>query len=396
MSDKHCDVLEMNYSFRMDIVFSKPRRLPAELGYIEKALAKGNSAGGGEFSQWCSDWLKNLLNSEGALLTNSATDALEMAALLLNIMPGDEIIMPSFTFSSCANAFVLRGAKPIFVDVDPETMNIKPEDIIGAISPRTRVLLVVHYAGISCDMRAISEICKTNDLTLVEDAAQALMSKFEDRYLGTFGDLSCFSFHATKNIVSGEGGALVINNPNLLARAKILLEKGTNREQFLNGEIDKYSWVDLGSSYLPSELSAAFLKSQIEAAGEITEYRIANWRYYFENLVHLADELSFSLINPSEKSHHNGHIFFLILENEIKRSIFMSEMKAKKIHCATHYVPLHNSKAGIEFGGVGSSMQVTEDFSGRLVRLPMWSHENMPIERILETTISTLKNVATK
>jgi dTDP-4-amino-4,6-dideoxygalactose transaminase len=377
----------------MFIPFYKPRRVLNEINFIEKVLSKGNTVGGGEESSWCSFWLEENLNANKVLLTNSATDALEMAALLLNIRPGDEIIMPSYTFSSSANAFVLRGAIPVFVDVEPNTMNIDPNNIESAITENTKAVLVVHYAGISCELEVILQICKKYNLRLIEDAAQGLMSKYNDKYLGTFGDLACISFHATKNVVSGEGGALIINDFELVERAKILLEKGTNRDQFVNGQVDKYTWVDVGSSYLPSEITAAYLRSQLEKSSEITEYRLNNWNYYMDEFTNYGHDLGIQTIKPPKGSQHNAHIFFLILRSELNRTTFIKEMASNEISCNSHYVPLHSSIAGKKFGGVGSQMLVTDTFASRLVRLPMWSHEDMPIEYIANKAIETLKKI---
>ena len=377
----------------MSIPFTKPYRSNSEMVYIEKAIEIGNTAGGGAQSSWCANWLRNLLNVKEVLLTNSATDALEMAALLLNIQPGDEIIMPSYTFSSTANAFVLRGAVPVFVDVELDTMNIDPELIRGAISSKTKALLVVHYAGASSDMKRIIQISREFNLFVVEDAAQALMAKFEDRYLGSFGDISCFSFHSTKNIVSGEGGAIAISNSSLIERAKVLLEKGTNRSQYLNGEVDKYSWVDIGSSYLPSEITAAYLRSQLENASEITEYRIQNWNYYRSFFLPLLEKYSLRIMEPRAYTTHNAHIFYIILPSESTKDRFVSEMALRNITCASHYVPLHNSLAGQQFGVVKSGMQITETISRRLVRLPMWSFGGMPIVEITNACSEVLSEI---
>ena len=377
----------------MIIPFYKPRRTLNEIRYIEDVLDVGNSVGGGQQSNWCSSWLEEHLQAVKVLLTNSATDALEMASLLLNFNPGDEIIMPSYTFSSSANAFVLRGAKPVFVDVEIETMNIDSNAIESAITPNTKAILVVHYAGIACQMDRILQICRKHNLRLIEDAAQGLMSELDCKPLGTFGDLSCISFHATKNIVSGEGGALIINDPKLVDRAKILLEKGTNRDQFMKGQVDKYSWVDIGSSYLPSEITAAYLRSQLEQSKEITEYRLKNWNYYFNEFANYGKDLGIRTINPPKDSQHNGHIFFLILPSQSQRDFFINEMALRGISCTSHYVPLHSSIAGRKFGLVGSQMLVSDRIPARLVRMPMWSHEDMPIEHIASEAITVIKKI---
>jgi dTDP-4-amino-4,6-dideoxygalactose transaminase len=375
------------------IPFIKPRIVGTETDYIQSALSTGKTMGGGQFSKWCSIWLEDKLQAKKVLLTNSATAALEMAAMLLDIGVGDEIIMPSYTFSSSANAFVIRGATPVFIDVDPTTMNIDPELVASAITPKTKAILVVHYAGMSCDIQLILDICKQHDLRLIEDGAQSFLSTIRDQYLGTFGDLSCISFHSTKNVVSGEGGALVINNPEFIERAQILLEKGTNRFQFFNGQVDKYSWVDIGSSFVPSEVTAAYLKSQLEASKDITEYRIDNWEFYFRGFIEHEDELKIKVINPKYYSKHNGHIFFLILDCESRREAFIKEMEISGIICTSHYVPLHSSKAGIKFGRVGSSLKHSESLAAKLVRLPMWSEKFMPTDRILDESIKTLRKL---
>lgn len=377
----------------MSIPFYRPRRTPNEINYIDEVLNLGNTVGGGQQTNWCSSWLEGHFQTNKVLLTNSATDALEMAALLLNFMPGDEIIMPSYTFSSSANAFVLRGAKPVFVDIAIDTMNIDSSAIESAITPKTKAILVVHYAGVACEMNSILQICKKYNLRLIEDAAQGIMSKLDNKPLGTFGDLSCISFHATKNIVSGEGGALIINDPQLVERAKILLEKGTNRDQFIKGQVDKYSWVDIGSSYLPSEITAAYLRSQLEKSNEITEYRLKNWNYYFHEFANYEQDLGIRTINPPKNSQHNAHIFFLILPGQSQRDSFIAEMTIRGISCSSHYVPLHSSIAGRKFGLVGSQMLITDKIPARLVRMPMWSHEDMPIEHITSEAISVLKKI---
>jgi dTDP-4-amino-4,6-dideoxygalactose transaminase len=377
----------------MTISFSKPYHSPNELNYISKVLQSESTVGGGSESKWCTNWLEDLTKSKKVLLTNSATDALEMSAILLDIKKGDEIIMPSFTFSSSANAFILQGAKPVFVDVEFSNLNINPELIIGAITSNTKAILVVHYAGVACNMEKILEICKKYNLYLIEDAAPSLMATWNKKYLGTIGDLACFSFHSSKNIVSGEGGALVINNSKFIERAKIILEKGTNREQFINGVVDKYSWIDVGSSYLPSEITAAYLRSQLENAHEITAQRTNYWKIYKMNLTNDAEKLGVALPNPPEIAGHNAHAFFLLMPHEESRDIFIRIMKAKEVICASHYSPLHTSKAGLKYGVAGSVMSTTETIHSRLVRLPMWSQEGMPVDYVCELVIETLNSI---
>lgn len=383
----------MNYYSAMLVNFCEPFRANSENDYIADVLATGNSAGGGIHAKWCAEWLEENTGAKKAFLTNSATDALEMAALLLNLEPGDEVIMPSFTFSSTANAFVLRGAVPIFVDVEAETMNLDLDLIEGAITKRTKAILVVHYAGASCDMRLLQNICRERNLFLIEDAAQALLSRFDDKHLGTFGDLSCISFHATKNVISGEGGALLVNDEALIERAKVILEKGTNREKFIAGEVDKYSWVDIGSSYLMSEIAAAYLHAQLENAQEITQNRLKYWKDYRLMLQSLKTEVSLDWQEYSPRVRHNAHIYYLILPSENFKKLFISAMRESGVMCASHYVPLHNAEAGLKYGRIGSQMSVTENFAPRLVRLPIWSKPNMPVEQISHAVISICKEI---
>jgi dTDP-4-amino-4,6-dideoxygalactose transaminase len=368
----------------VSIPFAKPFRASHELEYINHVLSTGNSAGGGIHSNWCAEWLEKVTGAKKAFLTNSATDALEMAALLLDFKAGDEVIMPSFTFSSTANAFVLRGVVPVFVDVDPISMNVDIEQLEPAITTKTKAILIVHYAGASCDMNFVQKLCTRRGLYLIEDAAQAILAKYDGQHLGTFGHLSCISFHATKNVVSGEGGALLLNEAGLIDRAKIILEKGTNREKFISGEVDKYSWVDIGSSYLMSEISAAYLHAQLENASLITESRIAYWNTYTTLLQDRVQEFAWQRQEYPVGVEHNAHIFYLILPNENYRKDFIKGMREIDIVCASHYVPLHSSQAGLRFGRTDFELQITENYASRLVRLPMWSMERMPIERIVD------------
>lgn len=377
----------------MKVTFSIPHRSSNELTYISDVISSGYSSGGGVHSKWCAKWLEENTGAKKAFLTNSATDALEMAALLLNFQHGDEVIMPSFTFSSTANAFVLRGAVPVFVDVEPKTMNLDLDLIKDAITTRTKAILVVHYAGASCDMPRLQKICEAHNLVLIEDAAQALLSESYGQHLGTFGDLSCISFHATKNIVSGEGGALLVNNEFLIERAKVILEKGTNREKFIAGEVDKYSWVDVGSSYLMSEIAAAYLHAQLENAKEITQTRLEYWQDYRQMLQSFKTEMGLNWQEYSPGIQHNAHICYLILPSEAFKKLFISRMRECGVMCTSHYVPLHSAEAGLKYGRIGSQMSVTDNFAPRLVRLPMWSKPNMPVELISNTVISTCKKI---
>ena len=383
----------MNYYLAVPVNFCEPLRANSEIEYIANVLATGNSAGGGIHAKWCAKWLEENTGAKKAFLTNSATDALEMAALLLRLEPGDEVIMPSFTFSSSANAFVLRGAVPVFIDVAADSMNLDLNLVEGAITSQTKAILVVHYAGASCDMNLLQKLCKERDLFLIEDAAQALLSKYDGQHLGTFGDLSCLSFHATKNVISGEGGALLVNNEALIERAKVILEKGTNREKFIAGEVDKYSWVDIGSSFLMSEIAAAYLHAQLENAQIVTETRLGYWNDYRLMLQNIKDELGLNWQNYSSRVQHNAHINFLILPSEDFKKLFISKMREREVACVSHYVPLHSAEAGLKFGRVESQMTVTDNFSPRLVRLPMWSRGNMPVEQITNTVITVCREI---
>ena len=387
---------DFNYYPTVQINFTEPFRSKLEIEYIEQVLDGGNSAGGGPHSSWCAAWLEKETGAKKAFLTNSATDALEMAALLLNLEPGDEIIMPSFTFSSTANAFVLRGAVPVFIDVDSKTMNVDIEQLEPAITSKTKAILIVHYAGASCDMRFVQNLCIERGLFLIEDAAQAILAKYDGQHLGTFGDVSCISFHATKNIVSGEGGALLVNKTSLIDRAKVILEKGTNREKFLSGEVDKYSWVDIGSSYLMSEIAAAYLHAQLENASLITNSRITHWNAYRALIQGRMTGFAWQMQEYPDKVEHNAHLFYLILPDEEYRKKFIEGMRAIEILCASHYVPLHSSEAGLRFGRSDSKLYVTDKYSSGLVRLPMWSMERMPIERIVDGVFQVIREIESR
>jgi dTDP-4-amino-4,6-dideoxygalactose transaminase len=375
------------------IPLTKPRKTSAEMGYIQDVINSGGTWGGGKYSNMCSEWINSHIGGHKALITTSATDALEMAALLLNIEPGDEVIMPSFTFVSTANAFVLRGGVPVFVDIDEKTLNVDVGLIENAITNKTKAILVMNYAGFSCDIDLVKNIANKYNLFVVEDAAQSVLAEYKDKPLGTFGDLSCFSFHGTKNISCGEGGALIINNPALYERASIIFEKGTNRNKFLNGEVDKYTWVDLGSSFLASEISCSYLFAQLENASSINEYRINNWNFYHSYFTNIASDFELQLIQPEKYSKHNGHIYFILLQNPEDKRKFISYMNDYGIQCASHYVPLHNSVGGLRYSRVGSAMDVTNSHWDRLVRLPMWSELDMPLDYILTSAKNSLDHL---
>ena len=357
----------------MKIPFNKPTAVGAELANIADALARGHLSGDGYYTKRCHQWLEERLGCKRALLTHSCTGALDMAAILCDLAPGDEVIMPSYTFVSTANAFALRGAVPVFVDVRADTINIDERLIEAAITPRTRAIAVVHYAGLACEMDAIMAIAQRHNLLVVEDAAQALLSTYKGRNLGTIGHFGCFSFHETKNLLSGEGGALLVNDERFVERAEIVREKGTNRSRFLRGEVDKYTWVDLGSSFLPSELIAAFLDAQLAHADEIIARRRAIWARYRAGLTELAASGALELPLPAASDCvANGHLFYLLAENLATRVELAAHLKARDMLSVSHYVPLHSSPGGKKFGRAHGSFKVTDDISDRLLRLPIY------------------------
>lgn len=378
----------------MQTPFTRPRVTGREMLYLQEALSSGQVWGGGEFSKWCTSWLEEKTGTSKALLTQSATDALEMAALLLDLNPGDEVIMPSYTFVSTANAFALRGAQPVFVDIDPDTQNIRPEAIRSAMTSKTKALVVVHYAGIACDMDAILEIAREFEVYVVEDAAQAISSRHNDRALGSIGDLGCLSFHGTKNVSSGEGGALLVNNPNLAERAEILHEKGTNRSRFLEGLVDKYTWVDVGSSFLPSELTSAVLRAQLESADDINQYRRSAWDRYHAAFSKAGLDVLWTLPRVPAYAVGNGHMFQVLLNERLDRAGYIKEMKNHGIQVVSHYVPLHTSPAGERYGRTSGILVNTDVAGSRLVRFPMWSAEGLAVEEVAEHAISTLERLS--
>lgn len=373
------------------IPFNWPHLTGNELRYIAEAQSKGQLAGDGPFTKMCHQWLERQTGCNKALLTHSCTAALEMAALLLDIKPGDEIIMPSYTFVSTANAFVLRGGVAVFVDVREDTLNLDEKLIEAAITQRTRAILPVHYAGVGCEMDAIIAIARKHGLKVIEDAAQGIMSSYKGLPLGGIGDLGVFSFHETKNIISGEGGALVVNNPEYALRSEIIREKGTDRSRFFRGEVDKYTWQDIGSSFLPGELIAAFLWAQLQDAQRITEDRIASWEFYHKNFEHLEiNEAIRRPVVPSECK-HNGHMYYVLLPPKISREKVLGQLRKHKISAVFHYVPLHKSVAGKQYGRAHGGLEVTTDISERIIRLPLWvgiSREQQ--ERVIEVLSSAI------
>ncbi len=375
----------------MTIRFNFPYQVGTEVDYILDSLTSGRLAGDGPYTQKCSQLLEAYLGTGKTLLTHSCTAALEIAAILADIHPGDEIIMPSYTFVSTANAFVLRGGIPVFIDIRPDTLNIDERLIEAAITPRTKAIVPVHYAGVSCEMDTILEIAQRHGLLVIEDAAQALGSSYKGRMLGTLGDLAAFSFHETKNIVSGEGGALVINNPRFVERAEIIREKGTNRAKFFQGAVDKYTWVDVGSSYLPSDLVAAFLYAQLQHIDEINSKRMVIWQQYESALKIVAEEGLITLPSPPDSCIHNAHLFYLLTRTHAEQVELLEHFKHHRINAVFHYIPLHATDAGLRFGKVGSAMTVTDDLPWRLIRLPIYpdlSNEN--IVKVCEELIGAL------
>lgn len=354
------------------IPFNVPPYTGNELQYIKKAAENHKICGDGEFTKKCTQWLEQHLHAKKVLLTTSGTSALEMAALLCNVQPGDEVIMPSFTFCSTADAFVQRGAKIVFTDIRADTMNIDEQKIEKAITPKTRVIVVVHYAGVACEMDTIMDIAHRHHLLVVEDAAQAVLSQYKGKTLGTIGDFGCLSFHETKNFSMGEGGAIIINNEKDFLQAEIIREKGTNRGQFLRGMIDKYTWVDYGSSYLPSDLNAAYLWAQLEMADEIQNDRMNQFNTYHSAFKDIEAAHKVSLPVIPQGCTHNAHMFYLKAKNLEERTAFISFMKENGICTVFHYVPLHSSPAGIKFGRFDGNDEYTTLESDRLVRLPLY------------------------
>lgn len=352
------------------IPFNKPFIIGRELSLIADAVAQGHISGDGAYTKKCNRWLEDNLGCGKALLTHSCTAALEMAAILCDLQPGDEVILPSYTFVSTANAFVLRGAIPVFVDIRPDTLNIDENLIEAAITAKTKVIVPVHYAGVPCDMDRIMAIAEKHKLLVVEDAAQALLSSYAGKALGTIGHFGCLSFHETKNIISGEGGALLINDARFDERAEIIREKGTNRTQFFRGAVDKYTWVDIGSSYLPSELVSAFLYAQLERADEIIEQRRNICSAYASRLSALQQAEHMRL--PTFDEHSNGHMYYILLDNLDTRTRLITHLNTQGINPVFHYVPLHSAPAGLKYGRVYGGMQQTDTLSECLLRLPLY------------------------
>lgn len=370
------------------IHFNVPPFVGTEFTYMKEAVENHKICGDGPFTKKCNEWLEKRFNAKKVMLTTSGTSALEMAAWLCNLKPGDEVILPSFTFSSTATAFALVGAKLVFVDVRPDTMNIDEKLIEKAITPKTRAIVAVHYAGVACEMDTIMTIAKKHNLKIVEDAAQGVMSTYKGKALGTIGDFGCYSFHETKNYSMGEGGAIVINDESAIEKAEILREKGTNRSKFYRGQIAKYNWVDWGSSYLPSDLNAAYLWAQLNAADEINNNRLATWNKYNEVFKPLAEKGIIELPTIPADCVHNAHMFYIKCRTLEERTAYIQFMKENDILCVFHYVPLHSAPAGLKFGRFDGEDKYTTSESDRLVRLPLYYNiENADLEKVISKTL---------
>ncbi|MTJ11520.1 dTDP-4-amino-4,6-dideoxygalactose transaminase [Anabaena sp. UHCC 0187] len=371
--------------------FNKPFVTGKELDYIQQAINNGHLSGNGMFTKRCQTWLEETIGCQKALLTHSCTAGLEMSAILANIQAGDEVIMPSYTFVSTANAFVLRGAVPVFIDICPDTLNIDETQIESAITKKTKAIVPVHYAGVGCEMDIIMDIAKAYQLLVIEDNAQGIGSTYKGQPLGSFGNLSALSFHETKNLISGEGGALLVNDASLIERSEIIWEKGTNRSQFFRGQVDKYTWVDVGSSYLPSELISAFLWAQLEENAMILKKRLSIWETYHQAFCKL--EKIEKVRRPIIPSYcqHNAHLYYLLLNSLQERTDLIQYLKSYNIQSVFHYVPLHSSPAGIKYGRVEGKMNNTNTISDRLLRLPLWINLDKT-DQIIELILKYFQN----
>src|SRR5450830_1672487 len=374
----------------MNIPFNKPYMTGKELWYISQAHASGHLAGDGMFTKKCSAWLEQRIGCQKALLTHSCTAALEMAAILADVQPGDEVIMPSYTFVSTANAFVLRGAIPVFVDIRPDTLNIDETKIEDAITPRTKVIVPVHYAGVSCEMDTIMDIARRHGLIVLEDAAQGIMSTYKGRPLGSIGHMAALSFHETKNIISGEGGALLVNDVRFAERAEIIREKGTNRSQFFRGQVDKYTWVDIGSSFLPGQLVAAFLWAQMEEADAINKRRLDIWANYHQWFSNLEKAEKVGRPTVPRECVHNAHMYYVLLDSLEQRTKVIASLKRQGISSVFHYVPLHSAPAGLRHTTTPAPMPYTDNLSERLLRLPMWVGLEPSVNRVVTALVEAI------
>jgi dTDP-4-amino-4,6-dideoxygalactose transaminase len=376
-----------------EIPFNRAYRTGRETEHIERAIASKHLSAGGQFTRLCEDWLRERIGAERAIMTNSCTAALEMTAILADVGPGDEVVMPSFGFVTTATAFVLRGAVPVFVDVRPDTLNVDAELVADAVTDDTKAIVPVDYAGVGCDMGPLRELADQRGLMLIEDAAQGLMASRDGRALGSFGDLAALSFHETKNVTCGEGGALLVNDPALIERAEILRDKGTNRQRFERGETAKYTWVDIGSSYAMSDLNAAFLWGQLEEAEEITASRLATWERYHEGFADLEGEGLVRRPVIPESCVHNAHMYYLLLQGPDERRRVITDLDERGINAVFHYVPLHSSPAGRRYGRAQhGELPVTDEVSERLLRLPLWA--DMPAETA-DSVIGAVRDAVT-
>lgn len=375
------------------IPFNKPPYVGNEMNYIQDAISKRKICGDGEYTKKCNAWLEENTKTAKALLTTSCTHATEMAALLADIKPGDEVIMPSYTFVSTADAFVLRGAKAVFVDIRPDTMNIDETLIEDAVTSKTKAIVPVHYAGVACEMDTIMDIAKRHNLCVIEDAAQGVCSKYKGKPLGAIGDYGCYSFHETKNYSMGEGGALLISDADNIERAEIIREKGTNRSKFFRGQIDKYTWVDAGSSYLPSELNAAYLWAQLEKSDVIFEDRMKTWNAYYAAFKELAEQEKIELPFVPEECEHNAHMFYLKTNDLEERTQFITYLKEREIAAVFHYIPLHTAPAGVKYGQFHGEDKYTTKESERLVRLLLYyDMTEEERDKVIEAVIDFYKN----
>lgn len=368
------------------IGFNIPPVIGTEEKYVKQAIEAHKICGDGEFTKKCKEWMEDKFKAEEVLLTTSCSSALEMSALLADIKPGDEVIMPAFTFVSTANAFVLRGAKIVFVDIRPDTMNIDENLIEAAITNKTKAIVPVHYAGVACEMDKILEIAKKHNLLVIEDAAQGVMAKYKDKYLGTIGDIGCYSFHETKNYSSGEGGAVVFKDNRYTEMAEIIREKGTNRSKFFRGQVDKYTWVECGSSYLPSDINAAYLWAELEQADKINDNRLATWNYYNENLKSLEDEGYIQRPYIPKECKHNAHMYYIKAKDLEERTNLIKYLKENGVQAVFHYIPLHTAPAGIKYGRFNGEDKYTTKESDRLLRLPMYYNlQREDAEKVVKT-----------
>ncbi len=383
-------MIEVTLKALVNIPFNKSFATGKEVEYIQQAISNAHLSGNGEFTKKCNAWFESEIGCCKAFLTNSCTAALEMAAILADIQPGDEVIMPSYTSVSTANAFVLRGGVPVFVDIRPDNLNIDESKIEAAITPKTKAIVPVHYAGVGCELNTIMEIAQRHQLLVIEDAAQGLASAYKGQPLGSIGHLAAISFHETKNVTCGQGGVLLVNHPQWCDRAEIIWQKGTNRSQFLRGLVDKYSWVDMGSSYLPSEINAAFLWAQLESAAAITQKRIDIWQQYHQAFASLEAQGKVRRPIIPDACQHNAHIYYLLLPNLDARNALIEKLKACGINAVFHYVPLHLSPAGRKYGKQGNLL-LTQDSSERLVRLPLWVGMEERVEYVIQQVIAGVR-----